>query len=56
MAEFRVELYLGSNDEEDNEKFTDLAEEDMARWKRDAEARALSEFYHQKIKVSDQNN
>lgn len=53
MNEFRIELFLNSGKEE-NEEFSNLSEKDMEQWKKDMEARALSEYYKRKIKIFDQ--
>lgn len=50
MNEFRVEYYI-DNGEEQNIKVSGLNEKDMEEWKKDMEARALSEYYNKKIKI-----
>lgn len=51
MYEFRIEYYIDNGDKKDI-KLSDLDEKDTKQWKRDMEARALSEYYQEKIKVS----
>ena len=53
MNEFRVELFIASDDEQDM-MFSSLNEDEMEKWKEDVEVRALSEYYKQKIKITDQ--
>ena len=53
MNEFRVELFIASDDEQDM-MFSSLNEYEMEKWKEDMETRALSEYYKQKIKIEDQ--
>lgn len=53
MNEFKVELYI-DNGKEENIKILRLNEKETEHWKRDMEARALSEYYKQKIKITTQ--
>ena len=53
MNEFVVELFVASDDEQDV-MLSSLNEDEMEQWKKDMEARALSEYYKQKIKITDQ--
>ena len=55
MNEFRVELFVTS-DNEHEVMLSSLTEDEMEKWKEDMEARALSEYYNQKIKITDQKN
>mgnify|MGYP007111675961 CR=1 FL=1 len=50
MNEFRVELFIASDDEQDM-MFSSLNEDEMEQWKKDVEERALSEYHNQKIKI-----
>ena len=50
MNEFRVELFVASDDEQDV-MLSSLNEDEMEQWKKDMEARALSEYHNQKIKI-----
>ena len=50
MNEFVVELFVAS-DEEQDVMHSSLSEDEMEQWKKDMEARALSEYYKQKIKI-----
>lgn len=52
MDDFRIEYYIDSKDNQ-NIKLSDLNEKDMEEWKKDMETRALSEYYKQKIKITD---
>lgn len=51
MDDFRVEYYIDSGDGQ-KIKMSSLNGIDMKQWKKDVEARALSEYYKQKIKIS----
>ena len=51
LYEFRIEYYIDNGDKKDI-KLSALDEKDTKQWKRDMEARALSEYYQEKIKVS----
>lgn len=53
MNDFRVELFVASDDEQDV-MLSSLDEDEMEKWKEDMEVRALSEYYKQKIKTTDQ--
>ena len=53
MNEFKVELFIASDDEQDI-MLSSLNEEKIEKWKEDMEARALSEYYKQNIKVTNQ--
>ena len=53
MNEFRVELFVADDDEQDI-MLSSLNEDEMEKWKEDMEVRALSEYYKQKIKIEDQ--
>ena len=46
MNEFRVELFIAS-DEEQDVMLSSLDEDEMEKWKEDMEVRALSEYYKQ---------
>ena len=50
MNGFKVERYVDSEGKE-NTKFLNLNEKEVNQWKKDIEARALSEFYNKKIKI-----
>ena len=50
MNEFRVELFVADDDEQDI-MLSSLNEDEMEKWKEDMEARALSEYHNQKIKI-----
>ena len=50
MNEFRVELFIASDDEQ-NMMFSSLNEDEMEQWKKDMEERALSEYHNQKVKI-----
>ena len=52
MNEFVVELFVASDDEHDV-MLSSLNEDEMEQWKKDLEARALSEYYNKKVKASD---
>ena len=51
MNEFVVELFVASDDEQDV-MLSSLNEDEMEQWKKDMEARALSEYHNQKIKIT----
>ena len=53
MNEFVVELFIASDDEQDV-MLSSLNEDEMEKWKEDMEVRALSEYYKQKIKITNQ--
>lgn len=53
VNEFRVECYVSSDDMQKT-KLSNLDKKDIDQWKRDIEARGLSEYYHKKVKVSKQ--
>ena len=53
MNEFKVELFVASDDEH-KVMLSSLNEDEMEKWKEDMEVRALSEYYNQKIKITDQ--
>ena len=53
MNEFVVELFIVSDDEQEV-MLSSLNEDEMEKWKEDMEVRALSEYYKQKIKITDQ--
>ncbi|MBR3934129.1 MAG: hypothetical protein IKJ68_09515 [Clostridia bacterium] len=53
MNEFRSELFIASDDEQDI-MLSSLNKEEMEKWKEDMEVRALSEYYKQKIKITEQ--
>ena len=53
MNEFRVELFVASDDEQDI-MLSSFSEDEIEKWKEDMEVRALSEYYKQKIKIADQ--
>ena len=55
MNEFRVELFVADDDEQDI-MLSSLNEDEMEKWKEDMEVRALSEYYKQKIKITNQKN
>ena len=50
MNEFVVELFVASDDEQDI-MLSSLNEDEMEQWKKDMEARALSEYHNKKIKI-----
>ena len=50
MNEFVVELFVASDDEQDV-MLSRLNKDEMEQWKKDMEARALSEYHNQKIKI-----
>lgn len=50
MDDFRIEYYIKVGDEQ-NIKLSDLNEKDKEEWKKDMEARALSEYYNKKVKI-----
>ena len=50
MNEFVVEIFIDS-EEGENIEFSSLSEKDKEEWKKDMEARALSEYYNKKIKI-----
>lgn len=50
---FRVELFIDSGEKE-NIEFSRFNKKDMEQWKKNVEARALSEYYKKKIKIVDQ--
>ena len=50
MNEFAVELFIANDDEQDV-MLSSLNEDEMVQWKKDMEARALSEYHNQKIKI-----
>ena len=50
MNEFVVEFFIASDDEQDV-MLSSLNEDEMEQWKKDMEARALSEYNNQKIKI-----
>ena len=50
MNEFVVELFVTSDDEQVI-MLSSLNEDEMEQWKKDMEARALSEYHNQKIKI-----
>lgn len=52
MDGYRVEFFVADDDGEEKE-FLELNEKDTNQWKKDLEARALSEYYNKKVKVSD---
>ena len=53
MNEFVVELFVASDDEQDI-MLSSLNEDEVEKWKGDMEVRALSEYYKQKIRITDQ--
>ena len=55
MNEFVVELFVASDDEQDV-MLSSLNEDEMEQWKKDMEARALSEYHNQKIKIKSKKN
>ena len=54
MGDLRMEYYIDSGDNQ-NIKLSDLNEKDMEEWKKDMEARALSEYYNKKVKIIQKN-
>ena len=50
MNEFRIECYVSSDDTQKT-KLSSLDKKDMLSWQKDMEARALSEYHNQKIKI-----
>ena len=53
MDEYCIEVFIES-DEDENVKSLNLNEENKQEWKEEMEARALSEYYNTKIKISNQ--
>ena len=51
MNEFIIELFIDSQDEK-NKELSTLNEKKANQWKIDLEARALSEYYKRKVKIS----
>ena len=51
MNEFKVELYIDNGNEE-NIKISRLNEKETEHWKKNMEARALSEYYKRKSGVA----
>lgn len=51
MNEFVIELFIDSQDEK-NKELSTLNEKEANQWKIDLEARALSEYYKRKVKIS----
>ena len=50
MDEYKVELFVASDDEQDV-MLSSLNEKDMEHWKRALEEQALFEYYQRKIKI-----
>ena len=50
MDEYKVEFFIASDDEQVI-MLSSLNEDEMEQWKKDMEARALSEYHNQKIKI-----
>ena len=50
MGEYKVEFFIASDGEKEV-KLSSLNEDEMEQWKKDMEARALSEYHNQKIKI-----
>jgi len=50
MDEYKVEFFIANDDEQDV-MLSSLNEEEVEQWKKDMEARALSEYHNQKIKI-----
>ena len=50
MNEFRVELFIASDDEPDI-MLSSLNKDEMEHWKREVEEQALFEYYNRKIKI-----
>ena len=50
MDECKVEFFIASDDEQDV-MLSSLNEDEIEQWKKDMEARALSEYHNQKIKI-----
>lgn len=50
MNEFVVELFIDNGNSQIKE-LSSLNEKEMEQWKKDIEARALSEYYKRKIKI-----
>ena len=50
MDEYKVEFFVTSDDEQVI-MLSSLNEDEMEKWKEDMEARALSEYHNQKIKI-----
>ena len=50
MDEYKVEFFIASDDEKEV-MLSSLNEDEMEQWKKDMEARALSEYHNQKIKI-----
>ena len=51
MNEFKVELFVANDDEQDV-MLSSLTEDEIEQWKKDMEERALSEYHNRKIKIS----
>ena len=51
MNEFKVELFVANDDEQDV-MLSGLTEDEMEQWKKDMEERAFSEYHNKKIKIS----
>ena len=50
MDEYKVEFFIANDDEQDV-MLSSLNEDEVEQWKKDMEARALSEYHNQKIKI-----
>ena len=50
MDEYKVEFFIASDDEQEV-KLSSLNKDEMEQWKKDMEARALSEYHNKKIKI-----
>ena len=55
MDEYSIKCYI-ANDEDENIRELNLNDKEMEEWKEDVMARALSEFYDKKIKITSQKN
>lgn len=53
MNEFTIELFIDNRDEKYIE-ISNLNNTELQPWRRDIEAKALSEYYNTKIKISNQ--
>ena len=55
VNEFRVECYISDENANDTNLF-DLDEQELIKWKKDMEVRALGEYYSKKIKLTSKKN
>ena len=50
MDDYHIEYFIDNGDEEII-KLSGLNDKDLKEWRKDMEARALSEYYNKKVKV-----